>query len=292
MGLMLTLLTGMVWGGIGVVLSLAVRKRLNVLPFMAAANALASVGAWMFLVKWGPLLDGRVEHPLSLVLLLSMAGIAATIGMLFLLKAMDAGAAAWTVGQSAMVIPFLAGVLFWGEPLRMGGACGLAAILASLLAFAGARPSDTGDGATPNRRWLLQALLALVFLGAQQTLSSIPSSWEGWKDSAELRGPLILTAGALPLLFLVIRRRLWPERDAWWLAGLYAGLGIAGNLLLFAAMDSLRTEGRLALVFPLALGTCIVLVALCDIVLWKRRPCRFAWIGIALGTLGVILLAL
>jgi uncharacterized membrane protein len=57
-------------------------------------------------------------------------------------------------------------------------------------------------------------------------------------------------------------------------------------------MDSLRTEGRLALVFPLALGTCIVLVALCDIVVWKRRPCRFTWTGIALGMLGVILLAL
>jgi uncharacterized membrane protein len=57
-------------------------------------------------------------------------------------------------------------------------------------------------------------------------------------------------------------------------------------------MDSLRTEGRLALVFPLALGTCFVLVALCDIVVWKRLPCRFTWTGIALGTLGVILLAL
>jgi uncharacterized membrane protein len=57
-------------------------------------------------------------------------------------------------------------------------------------------------------------------------------------------------------------------------------------------MDSLRTEGRLALVFPLAVGTCIVLVALCDIVIWKRRPCWFTWTGIALGMLGVILLAL
>ena len=54
-------------------------------------------------------------------------------------------------------------------------------------------------------------------------------------------------------------------RGAWGLAGLYAGLVIAGQLLLFADMDSLRSEGWLALVFPLALGTCIVLVALCDI---------------------------
>ncbi len=141
MGLILILLTGLVWGGIGVVLGVASRRKLNVLAFIAFATALSSVAAWVVLAKWPQLLAGSVDRPVPLVMILVVAGIAGTVGMLCLQRAMTAGAAAWTVGQSAMVIPFLVGVLFLGEPMRLCGGLGVVAIVLSLLSFA----RDTAD---------------------------------------------------------------------------------------------------------------------------------------------------
>lgn len=165
---------------------------------------------------------------------------------------------------------------------------GLGAILASLLMF-----SFDGKGLPgADRRWLPSALFALILLGTQQTLSSIPSSWPDWSDSAGLRVPLVLTSGALPLVLICIARRRRPESSIWGLAAIYAALVVVGQFLLFAAMDQLRAEGRLALAFPLALSTCIILVALFDWLKWKNRLGATGWAGIALGLLGVILLAL
>jgi drug/metabolite transporter (DMT)-like permease len=295
MGLSLILLTGLVWGGIGVVLATAVRRNLNPLAFMTVATVLGCLASWPFLVKWSPILSGNVQRPLSLVLLLCTGGAAGIVGMLYLQKSMKAGAAAWTVGQSAMVIPFLVGILFLGEPMRIGGGLGLTAIVLSLIAFSlseqtGEKKTLSSPGSS-RQSWLRQALLAFVFLGIQGTCSSLPSSWEGWSDIARLRVPLIMSSGAIPLVLAMVHQRLWPQRSAWALALLYAALVIAGQLLLFASLDQLRYEGRLSLAFPLALGTCITVVAIWDILIWRNRPQRWTTIGISFGLLGIVLLA-
>jgi drug/metabolite transporter (DMT)-like permease len=290
MGLVLIFLTGVVWGGIGIVLGFVARRRWSVLAFMSAATTLAALGAWAFLAHWPSLLAGHVPRALPLVLLLTAAGIVGTVGMLCLQRAMTAGAAGWTVGQSAMVIPFVVGILFLGEPPRLAGMLGLSAILGSLVAFScNRRAPVSGSAADPG--WFRQALLALLLLGIQQSLCMIPSSWEGWTDTARLRIPLVLISGAAALLAVSAKRRLCPEHGIWLLATLYAALVVGGQVLLFAAMDRLRAEDRLALAYPIAIGVSMVAMALCERWVWRNRPTRSAWAGILLGLLGVILLA-
>lgn len=288
MGLVLILLTGLAWGSIGVVLGSSSKRKVDAVTFMAAATLLSCVFSWGLLVDWPVLLAGKVERPVPLIGLLGLAGLAGGLGMLALQKSMTAGAAAWTIGQSAMVIPFLTGILFLGEPMRLTGGLGLTVILLSLLAFARGRPAtDSANGP-----WLSYALGAFLLLGLQQALSSIPSSWEGWSDGAGLRVPIALTAGAVPLVAIVLIRRRPFCKGAWQLAGSYAVLVVTGQSLLFAAMDRLRTTGRLSLAFPLAIGTCILLVALWELFGWKRPPERLTLAGISLGGAGVVLLAL
>lgn len=289
--MVLILLTGVVWGGVGVVLGFVARRQWNVLAFMSAATTLAALGAWAFLAHWPRLLAGHVPRALPLVLLLTTAGIVGTGGMLCLQRSMTAGAAGWTVGQSAMVLPFLVGILLLGEPPRLAGILGLLAILGSLVAFSRSRKTP-GSGLIPDHGWFRHALLALLLLGIQQSLCLIPSAWEGWCDTARLRIPLLLTSGALALIVVSARRRLRPERGIRLLATLYAALVISGQVLLFAAMDRLRAENRLALAFPIAIGVSMLAVALWDRLIWKNRPDRSAWVGILLGLLGVVLMAL
>jgi drug/metabolite transporter (DMT)-like permease len=292
MGLILILLTGLLWSGIGVVLGVAVRRRYDVLSFITVAFVMSSICSWVLFLDWRLLLAGAVERPGALVLLLTAAGAAGGMGMFFLQRSMVAGAAAWTVGQSALVIPFLAGSLFLGEPLRISGVLGVAAIVLSMIAFSrGNRQSQSGSDMGTGQKWLRHALAAFLLLGAQQALSSVPSSWPGWTDSAGLRVPITLTAGVLPFLVISVRRGMSLDRAVWGIAAAYAVLVIAGQYLLFCAMDQLSLEGRLSLAFPLALGTSIVIFAMWDLLVWKRCPDRLTTIGICLGLLGVIALA-
>jgi len=289
--LSLILLTGVVWGGVGIVLGLVARRQWNALAFMSVATTLAAAGSWVFLAHWPSLLARQVPRALPLVLLLTAAGIIGAGGMLCLQKALTAGVAGWTVGQSAMVIPFLVGILFLGEHPRLAGMLGLLAILGSLVAFS--RSGKTpGSGPASDHGWFRYALLALLLLGIQQSLCLIPSAWEGWSDTARLRIPLLLTSGALALIAVSAKRHLRPERGIRLLATIYAALVIGGQVLLFAAMDRLRAEDRLALAFPIAIGVSMVAMALWDRLAWKNRPDRPAWVGILLGLLGVVLLAL
>jgi uncharacterized membrane protein len=287
MGLFLILLTGVAWGGIGIVLDFASKRKLSALTFITVATGISSVAAWAFLAKWPVLLAGEVERPAHLTLLLTVGGIAGAVGMLCLQKSMTAGAAAWTVGQSAMVIPFLVGILFLGDDMRVCGGLGVAVIMCSLASFY----KEDRNSESSGQPWLRFALIAFVFLGVQQTLSSIPSSWDGWSDTAELRVPIVLTAGAIPLACVIAYRRQSIGRGIWGLALCYATLVVVGQALLFRAMDQLRTEGRLSLAFPLALGTCIVIVSLWDLFVNRRPASRFTLVGIVLGLVGVILLA-
>lgn len=291
MGLLLILLTGIVWGGIGIVLAVVARRQWNVLAFLSAATTLAAAGSWVFLAHWPSLLAGHVPRALPLVLLLTVAGIIGIGGMLSLQKAMTAGTAGWTVGQSAMVIPFLVGILFLGEPPRLVGVLGLLAILGSLVAFSRSRKTSD-SGSVSDHGWFRHALLALLLLGLQQSLCLIPSAWEGWNDTARLRIPLLLTSGAVALITVAGKKRLLPERSIRLPVTLYATLVIGGQVLLFAAMDRLRAENRLALAFPIAIGVSMVAMALWDRLAWRNRPDRPAWVGILLGLLGVVLLAL
>ena len=291
MGLILILLTGLAWGGIGIVLGYVSKRKFDVFTFITAATVLSSLGAWIFLANWSSIIAGECKETPNLLLVLTFAGVAGGLGMLYLQKSMTGGAAAWTVGQSAMVLPFLAGTFFFEESMRLTGGVGVAIIIFSLVSFAKGSSDSTADskGEVP---WLRFALIAFVLLGIQQTLSSVPSSWEGWSDSGGLRVPLVLTAGGVPLFILAVLKRKKPNREIIGLSISYSILVIVGQFLLFTAMDQLRLEKQLSLAFPIAIGTCIIIVALWDILVWKRRPGRMTIIGLILGLAGVVLVAL
>jgi len=288
MGLTLILLTGVVWGGIGIVLSYASKQRYDTWSFIGIATGISSIGAWVFLVNWPLFIKGEVDTPIRLIVILGIGGIASIVGMACLQKSMTAGAAAWAVGQSALVVPFLAGVLFLGDTLYMSGIFGVITILLSLMLFFKA-DCKTEDSKEP---WLRYALLAFLFLGISQTMSSIPSSWESWTDTAGLRVPIVLTAGAVPLICIVIFKKIPVKHGIIKLSICYATLVVSGQILLFTAMDQLQKENRLSLAFPLALGTCIILVSMWEIYNKRQWPDPFTLSGIMTGLVGVSLLTI
>ena len=136
-----TLLTALLWTGVALCYSLAAKRNLAMLPFVAV---LATVGALLSAVC---VVDWRAPVTLTaaipLVAVIAVSGASGQVGMLCGGLAMRAdperSAVTWTVQQMAMVIPFLWAVLFWKEefvwwrmaslPRLAGFAFGILAIL-------------------------------------------------------------------------------------------------------------------------------------------------------------------
>lgn len=287
-GLLLILLTGLVWAGLGVVSGTVARRGLDAAAYLTAGTLMSTLASWILLPNWPVLLAGDVERGAAFIPLIFGAGLLSTASFFFLQKAMIGGAAAWAVGQSAMVIPFLTGILFFGEPVSAVRLAGVAAIVGSLLAFMKAQQSSPAQ----QGHWLAAAIVAMLLAGATQVMASIPSSWEGWQDRAGLRIPIVQSAGSVLLLCLSVVRRRWPATVEWKWGLCNAVLILSGLMLLFAGLDHLGREGRLALAYPLALGSCIVLVAAYDVVVWKHPCGRWRLIGIAGCVLGIVMLGL
>ncbi len=287
-GLIYILLTGLSWAGIGVVSGTVARRGLNATAYLTAGTFIAAVASWIFLPNWPVLLAGEVDRGAVFIPLIFGAGLLSMASFFFLQKAMIGGAAAWAVGQSAMVIPFVVGLFLFGEAAATVRLLGVASIVGSLLAFMKVRQSSP----TQEGHWLPAAILSMLLAGACQVMASVPSSWAGWEDSAGLRIPLIQTAGLVLLLCMSVYSRRWPTKMEWKWGVAFAVVAFAGLLLLFAGLDHLGREGRLALGYPLALGSCIALVALYDILVWKHPHCRWRFLGIAGCLLGIVLLAI
>ena len=287
MGISLTILTGLIWGGIGVVLEVATKRKINSWVFIAIASTLSSIGAWSFFVRWDVVSSGEIQKPFQTFIILSIAGLFGTLGMVCLKKSMNAGASAWTVGQSSLVIPFIAGCILFDKHIHISGILGVSFILLCLFLFYQHTNSESKD----KKPWFKDAILAFLFLGIQQTASSIPSSWDGWTDSANLRVPILLTSGCIPLVFYVLIIKSKIQQGLWNLSVIYAILVLIGQGCLFAAMDLLRKTQQLSLTFPIALGTCILFITLWDIIKQKSVPSFLTISGILCGLLGIIFLS-
>lgn len=295
-GLAAAIGTGLLWGGIGVVTSSVTRRGMSFPGYMASSFILTMVGAWLLFPRWSASGgDGPPRVALLAGLLLS-GGMLSALGMVVLNRAMAHGhhGACWTIGQSALVIPFLFGLAIWADTATVANVLGVMAVLISLVLLGMSRTlgkPPTRAGTASDRGWFGLALLTLMIFGAQQTLVSIPSRWADWSDRYALRAPLALTGMGLGYLLMAlaggyrVRLELLP---AHWVVPC---LSLPSYLLLFRALDSFSVQGRAGLVFPIAVGTSIVTFALYSALVLRERLTPWSAGGLLIGITGVLLVA-
>jgi len=178
--------TGLLWAVSGAFFSHVARRGMKPCAFGLAMASSVSVLGWALLCNWGALRRGDISRAPELVLILSVAGMLNWAGMLLMMAAMRRGhqAGSWTVAQSAMVIPFLAGALLWHDSLMAVHGAGALLILAAIPLFGQQKSHVEADAA--GGRWFPMALLAFGVLGLSQTLCRVPSHWPGWVDTGRL----------------------------------------------------------------------------------------------------------
>jgi drug/metabolite transporter (DMT)-like permease len=297
-GLLMLLATGLGWTITGVMLSYTARTGIQAVTLLAPQMLLSLLLASVALPDYSVLAAGQAGRLWPLALLLIGAGIVNAAGILLLQAAMRAGhhGMAWAIGQSALVLPFLVGIVCFGEPLSAGRLLGVAGIIASLLAFGLVREGPpvlvTAVPEHASRRGFLLALAALLTLGSAQALMTLPSHLPALVDTAQLRVPLLYLGHCVVYLGWWGRRPELPHRRILGLAAFCSVVAIISTRLLFLGIDRLAQVQMASVGFPVAVGCCIVGFSLYSA--WGLREpfTRRHALGLAAGLFGLLCIVL
>ncbi len=287
-GIGLALAAGLLWALTGVICSRAGRQGLAPAELCAGAGLIFAVAAWLLLPDYGRWAAGEAGRVGELAGWLVGGGLLGAAGFVLLQEAMRRGhqGVAWTVGQSAMLIPCLSGRLVFHEPLPPAKLVGVGLLLGSLAILGRFRSGSTDP--TQAGGWFYLALGAFGLMGLQQTASLIPSHWPQWEDAANLRVPLTALGGT-GMYCLLCRGRI--ARGVWPFAGLLAANSLISQSLIYRALDRLAVAGQSAFGYPLAIGACILGFAVYSCLGLREKTSAAQIAGIALGVAGLSLLA-
>lgn len=293
-GLAFTFLTGLIWAAVGIVFSVSVKKGLDFTTFMLLYSALCTLASWTAIPDYAMLLKCGEPRWAELSVAMGANSVLGSAGFLAMRKAMETGrhGVVWTVAQSAMLIPFAAGVLLWGEKVSIYGIAGMLLLAASLpfCASAGGRRESGKDG-SPGLP--VHCLAAFALIGLSQLLSMIPSHWEGWEDHARLRVPLLFLFSMLFWLGVaVLRMRRLDLARTLWTALAYSVFVLAGQMALYKSLDLMSAANRSAIVYPTAIGCCVGAFFIYSVAALKERPCFSSGLGVAGVVSGIAMTAL
>jgi len=298
-GFFLTFLTGLLWVVVGAVFSTAAKREVEFAPFMFLGALLSMVFAWIVIPDYRVLAAAGQSRLLPLLFWMACVSLLAAIGFLALRKAMVPGrhGIAWTMGQAAMLLPFAAGILLWRESSSGFGNVGMFFLALSLPLCAMVRQSPSNGEAVAKqkdgRAWSAWALLAFALIGLSQVSSMVPSHWPEWTDAAKLRVPVIFLVSALFWLIPTLRQKQKIAFNTTLPLALgYAFCVLAGQWLLYMALDQMAALRLSGMVYPLAIGTCIGGFYLYSLVILREKTNLAATLGVFSAVGGIILITL
>lgn len=187
-----------------------------------------------------------------------------------------------------MIIPALAGPIFWGEPFGVLQGVGIAVMLASLWLL---KENKAGETAT-NAKWWILAALCFVLSGMAGVMEKIHQSTDG---SAE-KTSFVLLACSMMFAFSVLGtavtsfrargKRISRNLLIWApISGLLVGLISGVNLTLAGGLNS-------TVYYPVSNGGALLLTVLISTVVFREKPTARKMIGFAMGLCGVLLLSI
>lgn len=204
----------------------------------------------------------------------------------------------WAIIQSAMVFPFLGGILFFDVRFTLLRGAGIVLLLAALVLFALAKDNSRSSGG----KWKLLAFAGLAITAVQQNLTMMPSYFEAAQGVPSILRALAAAAGTFTMAVLWELPRLDRARREKLKSGMktpvlwkYVAALQFFNLLFaytlyFPGMNVMARAGMGGMCYPMMVGSCIVSFTLASIWLLKEkiRPVQAAALAICIAGLVLI----
>ena len=277
---------GLSWSLTGIVMSDAPRKKCDTAFLLLVSGILScftSLIISFFLQK---------EALSWKILLLSggcyFTGNAVNYCMLqFMSSAMQKGpnGVIWSFIQSALIFPFLTGVIFFGDKLTVLRGTGLGVLLLALLLLGLGKENKEKE-----KGWKKITFAAFIMAGVTLSLNSIPSYFPEARNLNSMGRTFISSCGSLFAAFFYCspkyrnytKKMLFEElkRPVLWKYILTLNLFglIASYLLLYPGLDAMAKAGAGCVSYPLIIGACIAGFNLYSLFILREKwtPCQIA----------------
>lgn len=286
-GILYTILTGLSWTAIGIVLSRCAKGSFDLLAYsliQTFLSGLVALGLYSNLSTFTP-----SWQSLALPALILTAGIINALAQYFVRSSMQRGhhTPIWTLMQAAMLMPFAAGILFFGERPSLWGYAAVSLLLIGLfLPFMATRQTSRG--------WILPATIAFFLYGTLQTLYLLPSHLPLFRDAATLRPALACFGNCAGWVLLCTHQHHRPafSRKALWVAGLMMLIHVAGVRLFFLSIDHLAQAHASCLSVPLMQSANILGFGAYSLFLLREKNSLVERLSLAAILAGFLLLSL
>ena len=223
-------------------------------------------------------------------------------GFFLLAAAMRKGShsVAWGIMQAAIVMPFLTGWLLFGDKVNLISISGMVLIIISLVFMVkgkqlGGEEENINELAKDHKAFLFWSFAAFLGTGLGQVGTLLPNkitlfcpeSTPFNEDVLAWRIPLISLFWLILWCFVLIKNRSCFSLKQLKNGFLYAIVTFAGEALLFVAIDILSKDNLSGIVYPLAVGFCIVFFSLFCMIVKHEKLHLWEKVGLGVLTLGL-----
>lgn len=295
-GVMLMLLSGAFWAASGVIVATGTTKKISMAEAMCC-SALFSVSIAIVVLFYRP--DPTVEMSVRWLALAAVAGAGFVnfFHMVLMRCAMRNGpnGIAWAIIQSGMVIPFLAGTIFFGEKMSWGRLTGLALLLVALVLFATTRDNS----ARGNRKiWVLASLTGFFLAGTNQTLINLPSYFKIADAVGPVSRTLALQTGIFSAWLFTMPFRCSQAVHGFSRATVLTAAGLSifsicnGFFVQYYGMNMLAQSGFGSVSIPITSASCLIFFTLFSLLQLREKLSWSSHLALLCCIVGVILMSM
>ena len=179
--------------------------------------------------------------------------------------------AVWGIMQSALIFPFIVGVLCFAQPLTYPSFAGIILLTVALVFFALAKNGES-QVTDIKQSWRFYALLSFTMIAIQQSLFTIPSYMEEGREISSIVRALSSSSGTFLGVFITFAYDGIRNTEKWlesftslkkplfyiYVFGLQFFSLIFAYTLLYPGVDIMAENGAGSVSYPLMVGSCIV----------------------------------
>ena len=204
----------------------------------------------------------------------------------------------WAIIQSALIFPFIGGIVFFDVVLNFWRGLGIVLLLSALVFFGMVKSNNRkGDSS-----WKRLAFAALAICAVQQTLTTAPSYYPEAREIPSIIRALATAGGALSaaVIYNVIRLKKEPALKNLFISNFlnfrlwkYVGALQFFNLifaytLFYPGMDVMAKAGMGGMCYPMMVGSCIVSFTLTSVFILKEKVRSIQLIALGLCISGLV----
>ena len=296
-GIISLVIVGMSWTVVGAVMGVAPKKKLDP-AVIQLTGAVVTVAACAIMLRHTD--SGTLPGSTLFWCGLSYwgAGVLNCIMLILMSLAMQKGpnGIIWAIIQSAMIFPFMTGMIFFNVEPKFIRIAGLIFILISLALSGFSKGNKVSSGS-----WKLMALAAFAITGVVQNLTSLPSYFESAQKITPVFRTMALASGVLTTAVIrtwYLRNKLslkenFKSKWLWIFTFSLQFFGLVFAIFLqYPGMDTLARCGVGSLSYPLLVGSCLVGFSLYSIFILREKntPLQYGALGCCLA--GIVMICL